>query len=160
MKTILFLAQLFIVASGNASVGTPLASVGVPAALLAEVGSASNAEVGSWVMVMFAIGSGVGGICGLIALFRPQPALHKQFSDKEDTDKKLDALTDAMAEMRKEFTAWSADHYRARGRMHRKIERVANAMSYLAGTIEGHDAKTAARIHDLLNTAIAEEEPE
>lgn len=131
---------------------------GVSGAALAE--GFTNEQLGTWVLILFAIGSGIGGVAGLVALFRPQPALHKQFADKEDTDKKLDEIKEVLAAMRREFEAWSSEHYAARRRLHRKIGHLSGALNYLAGSMSHTAPQVAERLREIVRQADDEADDE
>ncbi len=155
MKTLFFLfATLFVCKCAQ---GTPLPAGWQAAATLAEL---SPAEIGASANAGLYWMGALLVFLQVASFFRPQPALHKQFADKEDTDKKLDEIKKVMEAMEKTFSDWSSDHYDARRRMHRKINHLGSALSYLAGTIESRDPKTAQRLKDILDAADQESDDE
>lgn len=148
----LLLLLMFGAATGRgAGVGAlPASGVARAALPLADV---SNADMGSWVIVMFAVCAGVGSVAGVVALFRPQPALHKQFAARDDHDRDIKEIKETIGAMRRDFETWSSAHYDARRRMHKKINHLSSAMAYLAGTLEKTEPNTAARLRSLIDKA-------
>jgi len=131
--------------------GSATAVTSLPLADLTE------GELGKAVLGLVCFSSLVAAVLGIISYFRPQPALHKQFADKEDHDKAIEGIEATLKEMRKDFESWSSDHYKGRRRMHRKINHISSALSYLAGTIEHREPKTAERLREMIEAADSHE---
>ena len=149
---------LFIVATGLGTLPTVLGPWAAP--LLADAASPTNEQFGGWIMVLFVLCNGLVAILTIVAFFKPQPALHRQFAAREDHDKDVKEIKESVAAMRKDFEGWSTSHYEARRRMHRKINHISSAMAYLAGSMENTQPAMAARLRALIDKADEEDSDE
>lgn len=86
--------------------------------------------------------------------------MHVNSLDELRLERKSD-VKDIMGQIREvsdKIDRFSGDQYKARGRMHQKLNRVENALIFLAGRFEGAGDKTAAAQLKSILTPAAEEE--
>lgn len=85
------------------------------------------------------------GIVIIIGFFKPAPALHKQFADKEDTDARLEKIDKKLDTVLEKQEQGSGKQYDARRRMHRQLNSHGHAIYFMLGKMEqagDHSAKT------------------
>jgi hypothetical protein len=106
----------------------------------------------------------VAVVIALLALFRPQPALHKQFADKQDTDKKLDRISEELEAQTvainreiKELTGAvqniGGQQSVLRRPMHKTLNAHSNALYFLAGRLSARGEADGERIKNILSQA-------
>lgn len=107
----------------------------------------SSAQVGYW-WVVAAI-----AVINLVVLIRPQPALHRQFADREETKEAMRDATAAMKELGEKFERYSTDHYNSRRRMHSRINALENGLAFIVGKMTRDKDPDADRLQSLLTKA-------
>ena len=86
------------------------------------------------------------GVFAVAAFLKPQPALHKQFADRENTDKLLDQIFSELKELNK-------SHSDSRRLMYKRINAHSNALHFLAGRLSGKGDPDAIRLREILKHA-------
>jgi hypothetical protein len=90
----------------------------------------------------------------IVVAFRPQPALHKQFADKEDTDKKLDGISTSLKSLDSKFDGWDIEQARRREALYYRLGAVENALSYMAGKLAREGDPDADRLRRILESGM------
>ncbi len=160
---VLFVYARSVVASGNApALAQEGMKVGAPAfgaaralrgfnagALLADA-LVDAKDVGtSWIIAVLIL-QGVTGVIAVIAFFRPQPALHKQFADREET-------RDVLHEISEKLDRAFRENAKARSRMYSRLNALENALSFITGKMERSGDPDAKRIEALLSARQTED---
>jgi hypothetical protein len=112
----------------------------LPSLPLAEV---SASDVNLWVTIGM-------GLVIIIAFFKPAPALHKQFADKEDTDSRLDKIDTKVDGVLEKLEQMSGKQYDARRRMHRQVNAHGHAIFFMLGKMEQAGDQSAKSVREML----------
>ncbi len=107
-------------------------------------------QIGTALVVALFLVNGLTGILSVIAFFRPAPALHKQFADREETHDDIAEIKGMVKETNEKLSAWSSDHYAGRRRMYGRINVLENALSFLTGKMARENDPDAKRLEALL----------
>lgn len=128
--------------------GATLLQRGGPVPILGDV---SNVEIGSSANIGLWWLGGILVVLQIVAFFRPAPALHKQFADREDHDNDIKEIKNSLKDVNDKFEHWNTSQYDARRRMHKKINHMTSALAYFAGSIEKTQPDTARRMQSMLD---------
>lgn len=134
--------------------------VGGPAALpfvLAAAEAASPSEMGTWLIVLFAVAAGLGSVVSLIRLFVPSPALHKQFADRDETKREMESIEKKVDGVLEKLDQMGGKQYDARRRMHRQLNAQGQAIYFMIGRMEAKGDDGAKTLRELLQKAEGEE---
>jgi biopolymer transport protein ExbB/TolQ len=108
--------------------------------LLADL---SAADVNLWVTLAM-------GLVIVIGFFKPAPALHKQFADKEDTSERLEKIESKLDTVLEKQEQGSGKQYDARRRMHRQLNSHGNAIYFILGKMETEGDNSAKSVREML----------
>jgi hypothetical protein len=123
-------------ARGGSGAAIPLAVDGIP----------STVDVNYWYLFL-------GTVLAAVTIWnsvKPSPPLHKEFANKEETNKKLDKIEHGQQEILEALARSNSSQYDARRRMHAKINAQENALNYLAGTLDKAGDPTGRRIREIM----------
>lgn len=84
---------------------------------------------------------------------RPQPALHKQFADKIDTDKKLDKIDKNLESITSQITGFTESQSLARRPIYATLHAHGNALYFIAGKLTADGNKDGEHIKKILERA-------
>lgn len=115
-------------------------------AFLPLIAQADGGELNKW----YLISNIILALILIATAFRPQPALHKQFADKEDTDKKLDAIFGTLEKLDARFENWSVQQSHSRAPIYERLTAAENALSFLAGKFAREGDPDADRLYRII----------
>jgi hypothetical protein len=109
----------------------------------------------------------LAGVLGIVKLamdlwkdhFKTQPEPHLTYQTIAAAEKSNAELTKRLEEAVGKIEAFSSQNYKARQRMHKKVNHIANALSYLAGSLarEGRQ-NDSTQIRQMIDKAYEDEE--
>ena len=112
--------------------------------------SANSSEIGEAVTRFTPVMILALTVLNLVSYFKPQPALHKQFADKEDTDKELEKIATALEKIQQQISSFGSTNYDARRRMHAEINAHGRALAFIAGKLSGKGDPDGSRLDAIL----------
>jgi len=126
------LILLFVGAVAPAAMGGDLPQPALSLPMIAE-GPASGGDLNYWYLIV-SIGT---GILVVVSFFKPTPALHKQFADKEQTAELFEKLFDLVEKLDdkidKEVKVTNSEQMHGRRELHRKVNGISCALWELSG---------------------------
>ncbi len=117
------------------------------------IADATAMQMGTWIIVLFSISTGILTILRIIDYFKPKPPLHNQFADKVDTEKRFIALEKntekRFDDLEIKIGAVSKEQVRLfeniqnrseerTGKIHKRIDDILQAVSEMRGELRAH----------------------